>query len=310
MTKATTGRAVTSEKHADVASPMPLSQRDFVDLVDMSAPRLTNRYLDARAQFRRLIKRTERISRGSAGISSTGNHMFWASVLFTRLVVTAKSVDCLLPDPRPRQHWDFGATAALVRVLLEASLVYNWLCGDGVSEVERAGRFILLYLHDYGSRRRLFPDDFDAAEGVYEDLVEKFDANPFLQTYDEKQRRVALKGEKTPFIQDEVLNQMGSDAADFRLLYRFLSQHTHTGPVAFYRVLEHDRGSGVETRHEKRYMLLAINAAYTFLNQTIDQHLLIFPDAETRAPHLTAQQVEENVEIAQGRRKPKAQRRP
>lgn len=278
------------------------------DPSDLSATSLTTLYLKARAELRKLIKRAERISRGSGGIPSTGNTMFWSSILFMRLSVTAKSIDRLLPDPKPREHWDFGAVASLVRVLLEASIVYNWLCGDGVDDDERKARFILLYLHDYGSRRRLFPEDFSENDPVYVDLVRQFDENSFLKCYDEKQRRVALKGEKTPFIQDDVLKQMESDPHQFRLLYRFLSQHTHTGPIAFYRIMEHDRGTGVETKHEKRYMLFAINAAWECLSQAIDEHLIIFPDAETRAPHLTPQQIEENVEVAQGRRKSRTKR--
>ncbi|MES3101388.1 DUF5677 domain-containing protein [Sphingomonas faeni] len=286
------------------------SDNQYSSLSDLAAPDLTALYLKARSEFRKLIKRAERISRGSGGIPSTGNRMFWSSILFMRLSVTAKSLDILLPDPKPREHWDFGAVASLARVLLEAAIVYNWLCGDKVDDDERKGRFILLYLHDYGSRRRLFPDDFKDTSEVCEDLVRQFDENTFLQRYDAKQRRVALRGEKTPFIQDDVLIQMENDPNQFRLLYRFLSQHTHTGPMAFYRIMEHDRGSGVETKHEKRYMLFAINAAWECLNQVIDEHLLIFPDAETRPPHLTPQQIEENVEVAQGRRKPRNHRRP
>lgn len=67
-----------------------------------------------------------------------------------------------------------------------------------------------------------------------------------LAAFDEKQRCVVLKGERTPFIQDDVLAEMGVDAAEFRLLYRLLSQHMHSGPLAFYRMVEHDRGTGVE----------------------------------------------------------------
>lgn len=282
----------------------PVSWDDHSSLDDLSAPALTTLYLRCRREFRKLIKQAERLSRGAGGIPSTGNRMFWGAILFMRLGITAKSIERLLPDTKPREHWDFGAVAALVRVLLEASIIYNWLCGEGVDEEERKGRFILLYLHDYGSRRRLFPTEFTDTNEVYEDLVQQFDANSFLANYDEKQRRVALRGEKTPFIQDSVLEQMGSDPEHFRLQYRFLSQHTHTGPVAFYRIMDHDRGTGVETMHEKRYMIYAINAAYDCLAQAVEEHLIIFPDAETRLPHLTWKQIEENVEFAQGRRKP------
>jgi hypothetical protein len=269
----------------------------------ISNPDLTRLYVSLRRSFHDLVERAVRVSRGSGGILSTGNRMFWASVLFTRLCVMAKSVRGLLPDPKPRSHWDFSSVASLVRNLNEAYLVFFWLCQDEVLDEVRAGRFILLYLHDYGSRKRLFPDDFKESAWVHEDLVRQFDGNPFLATFSESQRKVALKGEKTPFIQDEILERMGVDLNDFRLMYRFFSQHTHTGPMSFYRMIDHDRGTGVETRHEKRYMILAMSFASEVLTRAIEGQLRIFPDAETRDPHLTTRQIELNVERDQGRLK-------
>jgi hypothetical protein len=270
----------------------------------VSNPELTMLYVAVKREFRDLIKRAERVSRGSGGIPSTGNRMFWASVLFTRLTVMAKSIWALLPDPKPREHWDFSSVASLVRNLAEAQLVYFWLCQDEILDDVRAGRFILLYLHDYGSRKRLFPDQFDDDDPIYADLVRQFDANPWLTTFTPAQRKVALKGERTPFIQDEVLQRMGQDLGQFRLMYRFFSQHTHTGPMSFYRMNDHDRGSGVETRHEKRYMIMAIGFASEALSRAIEGHLIVFPDAETRKSFLTDREVESNVEQAQGRAAP------
>ncbi len=286
------------------AARQELPEGDELEANSVSNPEMTKLYIALKRGFRGAVGRAVRVSRGSGGVLSTGNRMFWASVLFTRLTVLAKSVLMLLPDPKPREHWDFSSVASLVRNLQEAYLVYFWLCQDDVLENVREGRFILLYLHDYGSRKRLYPDLFEEGHWVYEDLVRQFDENPFLKTYTETQRRVALKGEKTPFVQDEVLGRMGVDLANFRYMYRFFSQHTHTGPMSFYRMVDHDRGTGVETRHEKRYMILAISFAIDVLNRAIEGHLLIFPDAETRKPHLTDKQVELNVERNQGRAKP------
>lgn len=106
-------------------------------------------------------------------------------------------------------------------------------------------------------------------------------------------------------MQDEVLDRMGVDRDDFRWNYRFQSQHTHTGPVAFIRILmeDHDRGSGVETTHEKRYMITAIISAISVLENAIAGHLTLFPDAETGSPFLTNSDIIRNVERNQGRSK-------
>jgi hypothetical protein len=289
-------------KSADEA--LDLEALDVEQFAKLTNPGLTTFYLKVRREFRDLIKRAKRISMGSGGIPSTGNRMFWASVLFTRIYVICRSIDRLLPDPRPREHWDFSSVASLTRNLQEAVLVYYWLCGPGLDEDVRAGRFILLQLHDHGSRRRLYSGSAPAPEDdlVLLDLTSRFDKNPHLATFDEKQRRVALRGEKSPFIQDEVLFEMGTDPDAFRTTYRFFSQHTHTGPISFYRMVEHVRGVGVETRMEKSYMIIAIECAAGALAKAIEVHLDIFPDAETRTPHLTERQVELNVERDQGRR--------
>jgi hypothetical protein len=65
-------------------------------------------------------------------------------------------------------------------------------------------------------------------------------------------------------------------------------------------MLDHDRGTGVETRHEKRYLLSVIGFSAEFLTRTIDVQLDIIPDAETRPPFLTREQIKVNVERAQG----------
>lgn len=151
------------------------------------------------------------------------------------------------------------------------------------------------------------PDQIENPE-VFKDLERRFDANPYLAAFDAKKRKVALKGEKTPFIQDEVLDEIGADRDQFRMLYRFFSEHTHTGPLSFYRMEDHDRGTGVETRHEKRYMLMVIQFAAGFLARAVEIQLAIVPDAETRKANQTVQQIRASVERNQGRLREKRSR--
>lgn len=243
----------------------------------------TKFYLNYRLNYRRLVKRAERISYGAGGISATGNRMFWGCALFTRITVTAKSIDKLLPSPKIGAHWDFGSIASLARNLFEAILVFHWLCGQGVDDVEREGRFILYDLHDRGSRRRLFPETPEPPEAL-EDLVKRFNSNQFLAKFKNKQRIQALNGERTPFIQDEALTQIGIDLDEFRMLYRFFSQYTHCGPLSFYRILENKHGTGVESQYEKRYMIYTMEYLSIFLSLSIDTLLDIVPNAETCNP--------------------------
>jgi hypothetical protein len=281
---------------------------EIVRLDELEPRELTKIYLAVRQEYRALCNRAVKVSRGSGGIFVDNNRLAYAAVLFTRITVMSKSIRQLLPDCKPREHWDFSAVASLTRNLMEAYLWYYWLCEDEVDEDVRKGRFILLYCHDYGSRDRMLPGTFPPVEddAVRADLIARFDANPYLRTFDEKARREALRGHKAPFVQDEVLERMGVGKEEFRSLYRFYSQHTHTGPVAFMRILQenHDRGTGVETAHEKRYMIGAVDFAASVLVSAVEGHLKLFPDAETRPPHLTDADVIRNVERNQGRSRP------
>ncbi|MCE7798198.1 DUF5677 domain-containing protein [Sphingobium sufflavum] len=272
-------------------------------LNELVPTQLTRVYLRYRQEFRNIINRGKKVSRGSAGIFVNENRLSYASLLFTKIIVNALTIEKLLPDCRPKEHWDFSSVASLTRNLAEAYLWYYWLCQDEVDPDVRQGRFILLYCHDHGSRARIFPAEaaeYDQAE-VMADLTARFDGNAYLRTFDPRQRREALKGHKTPFIQDEVLERMGADKEAFRLGYRFFSQHTHTGPMSFFRMIEHDRGAGVETVLEKAYTIIATIHAAAILDSAIEGHLSLFQDAETRTPPLTDADVIRNVERNQGR---------
>lgn len=277
-----------------------------IDVDEITNPQFTQLYLAARNDFRTQVKRARRVSMGAGHIYTEDMRTYWASILFTRIAVMAKSIEKLLPDCRPREHWDFSSVASLTRNLSESYLYYFWLCLDDVSENEREARLILLKLHDHGSRKKLFPAEFekeDPDNKIGTELTKLFDKNSALNSLPEKRQKELKKGQKTPFLQDDVIERIDFDKDEFRMIYRFLSQHTHSSPVSFYRMAESDRGTGVETRTEKAFHLLAIGTAGLFLDRAIQGHKKLFPDCETRTPPLTESQIVHNVEVAQGRKK-------
>lgn len=275
------------------------------DLNTIDIREVTKLYVTKRAEFIALSKIIDHISRCSGGQPSTGFRMFYASVLFTRITVTSRTIEKLLPRPKPGQVWDFSSLASIVRNLVEAALTYHWLCGGDISDEERQGRYILLCLHDYGTRKKIFPDQFKAESGVFEDLKLKFEKNSYLSKFDERKKKQALRGDKTPYIQDDVLRELGGDLQEFRSFYRFLSEHTHTGPLSFFRMGENDLGVGVETRLEKIYAIFVVDCALMHLQIIVKEHLKIFPGADTATPFLSHKDIQRNVEIEQGRKSSK-----
>lgn len=273
------------------------------------------KYRQARREFAADVPRAQRVSRGAAGIRSETAQPYWASVLFTRMVVTAMSIQVLTPELRPNEHWDFSAVASITRNLAECYLFFYFLCADNVPQVEKDARIILLNLHDNASRRKLFaelgePDNAEtgaARAEVHNDLVRKFKANAYLSGLPEKRQKELIRGEKTPFVQDDMVERTNMDKTNFRFLYRFFSNHTHTGPVAFYRMAEHGRGRGFPNRQDTFYMAVALDFAGDLMRRATADFLAFFPDAETRGTAIEA--AEAKARAASGRMKRRPKRR-
>jgi hypothetical protein len=257
-------------------------------------------YVPTRAAFGKLVSAAEVVSVGASGIPSPTPQHYWASVLFTRLVVTAKSIQTLTPTMGPNTHVDFSAVASIVRNLAECYLFFFFLCIDDVPQDQKDARIILLNLHDDGSRAKLFAElgeeeldeETRALRNVVRtDLETRFAANPYLAALPEKRRRELLKGEKTPFVQDDVIDRTELDKKGFRFFYRFLSNHTHTGPVAFYRMSEHGRGAGFRNEKDTFYMASALDFAAMLMTRAIRDMSGLFPEAEEKGRKARSNQI-------------------
>lgn len=257
-------------------------------------------YAEARTAFAQAVSRAERVSLGSGGIASPTAQHYWASVLFTRMVVTVKSIQMLVPDWKPRAHCDFSAIASITRNLAECFLFYFFLCIDDVPQIEQDARIILLNLHDDGSRGRLMgeidlsePDEetIKARAEVRDDLETKFKANAYLAALPEKRQRELLRGEKTPFVQDDVIERTSFDKKHFRMLYRLYSAHTHTGPIAFYRMGEHGRGHGFMNPHDAKNIAFALEFATELMRQATEGTLGLFSEAEKRGGKIKSEEM-------------------
>ena len=98
----------------------------------------------------------------------------------------------------------------------------------------------------------------------------------------EKRQTDLLKGEKALFFtHEEVFERMGEPYKEFRALYRLMSAHTHTMPIAFYRMGADGRGNGIENPVDKGQIGIFLPIAEKFLDRAIKDMLDIFPDARS-----------------------------
>ena len=245
-------------------------------------------YHESYAEFNKTLKETVKLSHDRAGIPSpTGKH-FYASVLFTRLCVSAVSLQKLSPDPRllgQDAHWDYASACSITRNIVECYLIFHYLCVQTVDDIKWEARWRLFNLHDCIQRTKVFASLNIAPEGeaakVIKITLDELKANGYFQRLTQKQQQHYLKGNSALFMsQDQIVQSYGGDVNEFRFLYRFLSNQVHSLPMSFYRVSEQERGRGVESEVEVGYTALCLNTACQYLDQARKDYGIIFQGVE------------------------------
>ena len=116
-------------------------------------------YHESYAEFDKTFREAVKFSRVCAGIPSpTGKH-FYASALFTRLCVSAVSLQKLSPDPRllgQNVHWDYASACSITRNIVECYLIFHYLCVQTVDDIEWEARWRLFNLHDCIQKTKVF----------------------------------------------------------------------------------------------------------------------------------------------------------
>ena len=86
-------------------------------------------------------------------------------------------------------------------------------------------------------------------EGCTDKVKFDLEETEYFKLLCEKQQKHCLKGNNAFFkSQDELIEAASCNVDEFR--YRFLSNHTHSYPMGFYRMAEIGRGTGVESKSE------------------------------------------------------------
>ena len=244
-------------------------------------------YHESYAEFEKTLKDAIKLSRGCAGIPSpTGKH-FYASVLFTKLCVTAVSLQKIAPSPKllgQNAHWDYASACSITRNIVECYLVFHYLCVQAVDDTEWEARWRLFNVHDCLSRVKMFASAHIAREEaakVIEITLDELKANSYFQRLTPKQQQHYLKGNNALFMsQGQIVQSYGGDVNEFRNLYRFLSNQIHSLPMSFYRMSEQERGRGIESEVEVGYTSLCLDAARQYLGQSCKDYGIIFQGIE------------------------------
>ncbi|MEW8509047.1 MAG: DUF5677 domain-containing protein [Candidatus Thiodiazotropha sp.] len=227
--------------------------------------------------FQVLLEDCKRISIENSGVSSPTSTHYFASLLFTKLCTSGVTTLAICPSPSKvgkNAHWDCASVASLTRGIIETYLVFFYLCVEKCDPKEWEARWRLLNLHDHMSRLKMFrvmegADDQVAQFESYSDEVksdlEKVD---YFKSLPNKQKKHYIKGNNAFFkSQDELVESAGGNVKEFRFRYRFLSNHTHSYPMGFYRMAESGRGTGMESEVEIGYTGMCLTWASEYLTK-------------------------------------------
>jgi hypothetical protein len=212
-----------------------------------------------------------------------------ACLLYTRLCVNGVSLLALVPGSRfagrTIDHYDFSAVASMARNIWECYFIFFYLGVDLKESDEWFTRLNVLQLHDCLSRWKMF-HEFDGSDSQLADFLKQADelrerigGRAHFLGFSEKRRRHVLKADNALLLsQDELLKKMNEDIGTFRGMYRFLSFHVHSLPVAFYRMADREQGRGTESSWEKANISLALEFARHPITRATKEMRDLFPD--------------------------------
>jgi hypothetical protein len=236
-----------------------------------------NEYKKSYDELQSILNDCITTSQKYAGIPSPSSSHFYSSLIFTKLCTSSVTALSICPSPKKTEHkghWDCASVATLTRGIIETYLLFFYLCIDNCTKAEWEARWRLMNLHDHMSRLKMFKVMKNSDEQVtpFEAHTNEVKADlkntAFFKTLDEKLQRHYLKG-NTAFLksQDEIITASGGCVDEFRMKYRFLSNHTHSYPMGFYRMVENGHGTGIKSQLEIEYTAMCLNWITEYLTK-------------------------------------------
>ena len=211
----------------------------------------------------------------------------WATLIYTRLCTSSVTIIDILPKNKSSNHgnanWDFPAIASLGRNFIECYHTLFYLCIEKIPNDEWLARKGLFNLHDCVSRRKLFSlmgeTNLINFDNQIKELQEILKANAFFMGLSQNQKNHFLSGEY-PFLIDryEIEKKIDPDISTYKWAYKFLSLQTHSLPMAFYGMIDSNRGRGIENDIEKYYIAMVIEWISDYLRKATKELIELFPD--------------------------------
>jgi len=233
-------------------------------------------YKDKVLEFRTVLDKSILISKLIAN-KDIGLQNYWMSVLMVRYLNIAIAINRLLPnegeEPSNMHSWDFGAIATLARNFIESFHAFFYIGIDEIDDDEWNLRLKIFHLHDNSRRNKLFKlmgdtSQSDKFQEISQEILAEIKNNKKFLTLDNNLQKRIIKAE-TAFIlsRQEIEKRIDPNDSSIKWVYLFLSNQSHSLPMAYYRTESESRGSGVENETDKGYISLSIDWITDYLKK-------------------------------------------
>lgn len=216
------------------------------------------------------------VSMSQTGLPTTTSGSL-ASMVFAKSCAHARSIAAIAVES---PMFDHHAVMSLTRMILEAATMTAYLL-DPVSEEEWQFRYTLLRLHDTVARIKLlrsFGTPSDDLRAGRDALKAELVSSPIFKSLPEDRRKRLLTGEEmfAMGMRAVATKIMGWDERQFTGVYAYFSAHTHSAPMSFVRMADHNVDYYQPSRAQIEILALSMEVSIACLRRamlrTIDRH--------------------------------------
>ncbi|MGF7179115.1 DUF5677 domain-containing protein [Tunturiibacter psychrotolerans] len=231
-------------------------------------------YLKVLKSFRKLSREARWALFQAQGLAG-GERRHWSSVLQIRICLISESIEHLCPDessPEAAKHWDFSSIASLSRNLFEAVAFFNYI-STPVSPEVFTFRVLLMEYNDCMNRLRIFRqmdmhDQITRGEVEAATFQSQLTDDNHFRTLDPHQQKRAMTGLYPTLISlREMAGRVGQKAETWGI-YDYLSTHSHTLPVSFFRITTQSR-TGKENESEKALLTGTLEMLVELVDESV-----------------------------------------
>lgn len=233
-------------------------------------------YSDGQARFEQLVSLAIKVSDASGGIN-TSNRGIEATKIFTRLTLSAMTINSLLPGNgvNATDLWDVPSVATLTRAFIETAHRHLYLSESGLSNDESEFRLRLFYFHMNSEKYRLFKEG-NANQKLLTEFEQKLpvakeqirESSFFLGLAKERANLVKAGKVDMHLSDEEIASRFSLVSGRFKSTYRLLSNHAHGAPFATFSQ-SNTRGRGLRNEVEEDYMFLFVMLLGQYLAKVV-----------------------------------------